>query len=391
MEWLNRSETLFGKVLAGEISPHAIEPEILHPPFDAGLRKLRDGGSEADLLDVVGIVALSGARAAAENVTADVNTYVAACRESARRVRAGTKLAPIVKRWSAGESQDGDYERALEALNEVQTDIVITRSLADVEPEEAVFVPTFYPPLDDNCRGLPASSLTVIGGPPGTGKTIFLGRLMISAVRRGKRVWLASLEMSASQILYRFIQLDETMSHMTKRERVLVAERALTLSEIYSEGMRMANTYPDLYMIGVDFADMILPSWRTRGDNGVDVIDETYKQLAALAKLTGIPVVVLSQLNYQYVGGRPRVNHLRGSRLIEALGASVFLIYNPNQLDVDQSDDELGFLGENRAALIHGKARYGYKYGGPIAIPIEWDGEKGWGEKYDQPIRLYSA
>jgi len=265
---------------------------------------------------------------------------------------------------------------------------MLTTALSDAPPMGNIWRKTGYAPLDDNMFGIPESSLTVIGGAPGVGKTSFLLRLLINAAKDGNKVWFASLEMTLAQIAYRTVQIDKTMTHKTKQERILIADQALTLSEIYSEGSRVAANHPDLHLIAVDFADMIIPDRHT--PQGVAMVDQTYRTMASLAKQIDVPVIVLSQLNYNYVGGRPRVNHLRGSRLIEALGAMVILLYNPDQIDVEQGDDELGYAGDGIGWIIQGKSRYGFKHGGPIAVPVPWCGGKGWSNEYGDYKRLYS-
>ena len=81
---------------------------------------------------------------------------------------------------------------------------------------------------------------------------------------------------------------------------------------------------------------------------------------------------------------------MRGSRLIEALGAMVILLYNPDQIDVEQGDAELGYAGDGIGWIIEGKSRYGFKYGGPIAVPVPWEGGKGWSNTYGDYKRLNS-
>ena len=265
---------------------------------------------------------------------------------------------------------------------------MLTTALSEAPALGEVWRTTGYPPLDDTMFGVPESSLTVVGGAPGTGKTSFLLRLLINAAKAGNKVWFASLEMTLAQIAYRTVQIDKTMTHKAKQERILIADQALTLSEIYSEASRVAANNPDLHLIAVDFADMIVPDRSSA--QGVAMIDQTYRTMASLAKQVDVPVIVLSQLNYNYVGGRPRVNHLRGSRLIEALAAMVILLYNPDQIDVEQTDDELGYAGDGIGWIIEGKSRYGFKHGGPIAVPVKWEGGQGWSNEYGDYKRLYS-
>jgi len=388
MEWMNRSEVVFGKVLLNELSPHAVEPETLHPPFGDGIVALRGGASELDMLDIVGMTASDGAKIAARNINGNIDVYIDACRESASRVQAGRMLEPIIKRWSMGECKDGDTDKAIAAVGRMDGGRMLTTALSEAPALGEVWRPTGYAPIDETMFGIPESSLTVVGGAPGTGKTSFLLRLLINAAKEGNKVWFASLEMTLAQIAYRTVQIDKTMTHKAKQERILIADQALTLSEIYSEASRVSANNPDLHLIAVDFADMIVPDRSSA--QGVAMIDQTYRTMASLAKQVDVPVIVLSQLNYNYVGGRPRVNHLRGSRLIEALAAMVILLYNPDQIDVEQADDELGYAGDGIGWIIEGKSRYGFKHGGPIAVPVPWEGGKGWSNEYGDYKRLYS-
>jgi len=119
------------------------------------------------------------------------------------------------------------------------------------------------------------------------------------------------------------------MKSHERQDKILITDGALTLSEITAEAGRIAAKEDDLHMIGIDFADMIIPEkWRR---NSVDIVDDIYRTLAALAKRLRTPVVVLSQLSGGYITGRPRLNHLRGSRLIEALAGMAVMLYNPHQ------------------------------------------------------------
>jgi replicative DNA helicase len=248
-----------------------------------------------------------------------------------------------------------------------------------VDPKAVIWRPTFYEPVDKYLQGLPESSLVTVGGPPGTGKTTFLLRLLIEAAKNSRRTAFFSLEMNMNQIAHRMLEVEKKLS---KKERALIltTDSMHTHDEIYAHASKLATTYPDLYMIGVDFADMIVPERRSY--NEVAQIDEIYRTMAGLAKKIGVPVVVLSQLNYNYVGGRPRLNHLRGSRLIEALAAVVILLYNPEQVDVDQGqgkrDNTLPFY-PGKAYIQFAKSRYGFVRGTTGAVRVAWDGARGWG------------
>lgn len=378
MEWIARTEVLFGKCLAGQISPHAIEPGIMQEPFNHGILALRDKATEADLMDVIGMVALDQAKVAAKNINGKVEEYVAACRAASVRVRTGNELAPIVTRWQRGDNKDGDMVKAQASIGRMDDGKSFATLLGDAPELGKIWRKSYYSVWDRYFKGLPESSMVVLGAPPKTGKTSLLGRLHIEMAKKQKPTLFFSLEMTLAQVKTRFKQLDPTgMKTKKNMNQIIVVDQALTLSEIYAEAGRIAAETKNLHMISVDFVNMIVPERTHRGQ--VEQIDDIYRTLAALAKQLDVPVLAVSQLNASYIGGRPRVNHLRGSRLIEALAAQVVLVYNPRQIDVNQEDEEF-YQGDDVGWLILGASRYGFSDKGPIAVATEWRGEKGWGD-----------
>ena len=389
MEWIARSEVLFGKCLAGQINPHAIEPGIMHEPFNHGIMALRDGATDAELMDTIGMVALDQAKVAAKNVNGKPEEYVNACRAASVRVRAGQELAPIVTRWQRGDTKDGDMVKAQASIARMDDGKSFVTPLGKAPDLGKVWRKSYYSVWDRYFKGLPESSMVVLGAPPKTGKTSLLGRLHIEAAKKGKPSLFFSLEMTLAQVKMRFQQLDPTgMKAKTRMNQILVVDQALSLSEIYAEAGRVAAEVKDLHMISVDFVNMIVPERTHRGQ--VEQIDDIYRTLAALSKQINVPVVAVSQLNASYIGGRPRVNHLRGSRLIEALAAQVVLVYNPRQIDVNQ-EDETFYAGDDVGWLILGASRYGFSDKGPIAVATEWRGEKGWGDATGRVEHIFAV
>jgi replicative DNA helicase len=346
-------------------------------PYDEVLLGLRDGKDATDLMGKVGVSLITSCKNAAEKVNGAGLDYITALERAYLHASVGKKLEPLVDKLSRGE--EADVGKVLSELGRLEREQKVFTPMSDVDPKAVIWRPTFYAPIDKYLQGLPESSLCVCGGPPGTGKSTLLIRLMIEAAKNGRRTAFFSLEMTMNQIAHRMLEVEKKLS---KKERALIltTDSMHTHDEIYAHASKLATTYPDLYMIGVDFADMIVPERRSY--NEVAQIDEIYRTMAGLAKKIGVPVVVLSQLNYNYVGGRPRLNHLRGSRLIEALAAVVILLYNPEQVDVDQGqgkrDNTLPFY-PGKAYIQFAKSRYGFVRGTTGAVRVAWDGARGWG------------
>ena len=102
--------------------------------------------------------------------------------------------------------------------------------------------------------------------------------------------------------------------------------------------------------------------------------------LAMLAKKTGIPVLLICQLNRStYVSGMPRINHIRYSGMAEMMAAMIILVYNPNNILADGTDSKALPPVEGKGYLIEGKSRFGFKHHSPGAAQVDWDGLMGWG------------
>lgn len=129
--------------------------------------------------------------------------------------------------------------------------------------------------------------------------------------------------------------------------------------------------------ICMDFADLMLE--REEDEQSVGYI---YRKCATLAKKTNTQVILISQLSRAYVGGLPRVHHIRWSGLAEAMAALILLLYNPNQIFANQGKDNRLPDIPGMGYIIQGKSRFGYKMeGGVGAVQVEWDGKQAWGHQ----------
>ena len=377
MEWTARSEALFGLCLMGKVDPHSVDPAICQYPYDEGIVLLKKGADRLELQDSLSFLLVDAAEISASQIKAkEVKDFVELCKQSAVRYEVAEMLEPHIKKWKRGEKSD--VGKALEALRRLEYNTKVLTPLSDITPLEVVWRPTYYPPHDEYFEGVPESSLIVIGGAPKTGKTTYVARLALKCAQSKKKVAFFSLEMTLPQLKYRMKQMDgrcgkETMKYIFGDDGIW------QVMELYSHICNFVANNPDLHMIVVDFADMIMPD-NNAGYNKVAYIDHIYYTMAAAAKITGVPIIMLSQLNDQYIGGRPRVNHLRGSRLIEGLGAMVILLYNPNLIDVEQKAQALS-PDPGTGWIILGASRYGMAKGSLGAVQVPWDAEKGWGDK----------
>ena len=375
-DYLDIAELVTGKVLAGEYDANAVDPASLPEPYNVAVKMRQDGADDAEIADRIGFHAYQVALTAAEKVNGLPLDYLKILDKAATRTDLARELAPAVRKLEHGE--DIDVGRVKQALERLEREERVFVTLDKVEPSDEVWQPSYYHPFDEYLGGVPEGSMTVIGGPPGTGKTSLLCRMLINCAKAGKEVAFFSLEMQLRHIMMRMLELEPKMTKKA-RSRIHVTSGSYKASEIYTHATRLiANN--NLYMVGIDFADRVRAE--RFGSDGVARIDSIYNTMADLATVTDTPVVVLSQLNDKYIGGRPRANHLRGSRLIEALGALVVLLYNPAMIDVDQGEDKILKWYPETAYLIASKSRFGFHEGsGYGAVQVGFTGASGWGDE----------
>jgi len=378
MQWSRASEVVGGLILEGVVSPEAIEPHYLSPPYDQLCRIARDGGTKSDMLDDVGIAALLTAESAANAVTGDGYEYVLTCRRAAVRVSAGYDLRKVADKLERGE--DADIGRAISAIGRLEQGFHNWTTADEVEPEPQIYVPSYYPPLDQYVGGYPVAGLTIVAGITGTGKTTFLIELARRAARKRKKCAILTLEMTMAQIVYRMIEVDPDLADAKKRKNIILSDDVYDVDEVYAAATRLASQHK-LHFIGVDYADMLVGT----KEQSEAVMGRIYNSLSVLAKKTKIPVILVAQ--YRRTDGKiPTIEDIRYSGRAEQAASMILLLYNPSQVFKRSTHkDEAEILPRipGAAHIIVGKTRYR----SPVqpsatgAIRVAWDRKAGrWGK-----------
>ena len=336
---------------------------------------LREGKSETDLVDRFGFSPVHVCRQAAQSVNGAPLDYIVLLERASLRSDVGRVLSTVAKRLEQGE--DTDIGKATSALARFEMEQGEFVRLSDVTPENAVWVPSNYPPLDAHVGGFPKSGLTVIAGPTGVGKTTLLGRIMTCMAQQGRETAFFSLEMTVSQILFRFLEIQPDL---TSEQRALIhtTDSAYNVEEIYAAASRLIAANPKIELIGIDFADLLV-----EGEEKTAKTSAIYRTLALLARRLERPIVLLSQLNREtYSGGLPKVHHIRWSGMAEATASLILLIYNPDRIFADsaagQKGNPLVYIPDG-AYIIVGKSRFGFTENHIGAILVDWTGSSGWG------------
>jgi len=380
--WLNNSEVVAGLVFSKKLSIHEVDPSLFAPPYDKLMLRLRNGDPLSEIMSenfgAVNAAMQASDATAADVLVADMTKALAKSKVDWEGAQLFTSSA---KKLERGDDIDGSA--ILSILERRENGLQVFTPLSEVKPEATVFVPTYYQPIDKYIGGIPDSVVTIVASPPGVGKTSLLGKIMLAkaAKEKKKNILFFSLEMTMGQILNRFLEINVPGKNATERKEVLsriyATDRPFTIDEIYAETSRRCRT-DNISLVGIDFADLMV-----RGENSAAGMEAIYTTCARLAKEVRVPIILLCQLSEKYVGGMPHVNHIRWSRMADAVARLIILIYNPNQIYVDQGQGKASSLPTtpDRGFLIIGKSSFGTAMGGIGAIQVAWDGKTSWGDK----------
>lgn len=282
-------------------------------------------------------------------------------------------------------------------------------------PGRIAGITTGFIDLDRALRGMEGGELIIVGGSPGTGKTMFAYDLACQVARGQCGVLGFQLEMTKAQLGDRHIisgaRLNSdrfTVGEInpdTEWRRILdLLERdrgmplcvddtpGLTISQLRGRARRHKARHPDTGLIFVDYLQLI------RGTKGPkqseeQVIADAALGLSEMAKELGVPVIALSQFNRDFhkrANKRPETGDLRGSGFIEQAANVILMLYRDemwNEETVDRGIAEViirkqrrGPLSTIRLAFIGAEYRYANLDERRSADASRWAGEASRGE-----------
>lgn len=225
-------------------------------------------------------------------------------------------------------------------------------------------VPTGFTELDRHTAGFHKGTLIILAARPAMGKTAFaLSMARNMAVEFKKPIAFFSLEMTALELVMRLISSETEISsdRLKKGDELKEWEREqlnskiaplsnapiyiddtpqLTIFELRAKCRRLKQKY-DIQMVFIDYLQLMHAGGDNKG-NREQEISTISRQLKALSKELGIPVLALSQLSraVETRGGskKPQLSDLRESGAIEQDADIVMFIYRPEYYGIDQDD-----------------------------------------------------
>lgn len=237
-------------------------------------------------------------------------------------------------------------------------DAVITRIMNGVGNN---FIKTGFEKIDKYTNGIPKSHITIVAGRPGTGKTTFMLQLMRNLLKQGLKVGIFSLEMTAESLFIKNLSAATSIDSLKIEALNLTCEEKMKLAEAAKLFYLDNYTVVDLSVQTPGTIKAQINQWRL--NNKVDIVlldymtlvTTDYKlsrqdleigrlsaELNSIAKTTGIPIVILSQLNRQSesrADKRPQLSDLKESGSIEQDANMVLLLYRPGLYGIDVAKD----------------------------------------------------
>lgn len=375
LSWTALSEIAFGKIASKKLSVNAVRPESFIDPYPRGIKYLRSSKhpSQDQLVKAVGLGAYQAAMHGAEQMAnLDVN-WAEMLAQAALNYQLGVQLERSALKLKSGESVDmGSIKKQLRQYDEGLPRLT---QLSAVKPNKSDYALTGYEPLDKYVGGLPISSLTLVIGPPGTGKTYYFLQIARCFARRKKKVILFSLEMTMQQVARRCMK----SMGFTKEEAeyIWICDDILSPTDIAAVTAQAG----DADLVGVDFAELMMV-----GDRTEQTMSEAYWVLATGAKNMGVPILCLGQQNRASLADMlPGLGASRNTGMGDILTALEIGLFN--QSKVLRQVEQRGLvqapfvLQPGNGAHVIIKARYGTVTKEIGAIEVPFNNEKGWGEK----------
>ena len=217
-----------------------------------------------------------------------------------------------------------------------------------------------FPDLDALTTGFHPGTLTVVAARPSQGKTSLVGDFSMNAALSGSEpVLIFSLEMTKEELTDRMLSAQGKVDsqnirrgQLTDGEWTRITAAAGRLSEapvvIDDSGIntvmqmraacRRLKAKRGLGLVVVDYLQLLRPSSRNRDGNRQEEVAEITKDLKAMAKDLGVPVICAAQLNRGLelrADKRPMLGDLRESGEIEQSADLVMFIYRDEVYNPD--------------------------------------------------------
>lgn len=228
-----------------------------------------------------------------------------------------------------------------------------------------VWVKTPWDRLNRFIGGFEPGQLVIVGGLPGTGKSVFLNQCAWAVSESNKRAAVFSIEMTRLSLLQRFVssraavglqslragqmlqrereRARDAMHEAEQNENIELCDREKTMPAIRAELSRMVSK-GKIDLIAIDYIQLLITG------KGRQSQTEELTQISRDAKLLagefGCPVLIGSQFSRESEkeGREPRLSDLRQSGSLEQDADTVIFLHQAKIQDPDSTDRKVEFI-----------------------------------------------
>lgn len=245
-----------------------------------------------------------------------------------------------------------NFVKMEEAVGKVQNDLNILKERA--YDSDLIGLDTGYPGINAITQGFKKGEVIIIAARPNVGKTMLaLNFAYKVAITERKAVAMFSLEMDSATLTKRLLGIASGVElkaintgRFTGQDKVKVNQAMKELSElpiyidetpgiklldIIAKTRKLAASEPRLGMVVVDYLGLIQLGGKSKApDSRQEEVRKISLELKALARETGLPIIVISQLSRDVEKRdtkKPMLSDLRDSGSIEQDADVVMLLY----------------------------------------------------------------
>lgn len=245
-----------------------------------------------------------------------------------------------------GAIQTGEYGNRPRTMAEVMYEVMVEIDAVS-QSHQGMGCMTGLPTFDDSIGGFYNGELVIVAARPGQGKTSLALQIAAHMADRSKTVYIATLEMSATELALKRLCTEARVSTQKIRSGKIDDADVLSLTEA-SQVVAVENLFlhdwPRMRVadiergakqvqadiVFVDYLQIVEPPDQRK--KRYEQVGEISMGLKLMARRLNIPVVACAQIGRQAdkdKESRPRLSHLRESGNIENDADMVLLLYRP--------------------------------------------------------------
>lgn len=231
-----------------------------------------------------------------------------------------------------------------------------------IRGDKSDYLKTGFSLIDSKVNGIPKGHLTVIAGRPGQGKTDFMLQLKRNLIEQGYKPGIISLEMTDQEITVRnlsyyagidsrFIESGNItpeqrakiykVAEKLKEDNYVIDSTSNQTTEKIKATLRKWILKNKIDIAFIDYLTLIKTDFnKSRYDLEIGQLSQDLREFA---KETGLPIVILSQLNREVekrIDKKPSLSDLRETGQLEQDAKLVLFLYRPMYYGLNPFDTQ---------------------------------------------------